>query len=122
MRVIGSLSDAHIGAFGLDKLPRFMIPVDAGILFGVYVENIVAFMKGRGSFTMVEYAKFDADSAASLVDSFGYLFIKLASGVTNIRPQRDISNVAIHDTPLLSLPLSFYKMREDEFVILIVQM
>ena len=70
-------------------------------------EKIVAFMKGRGLFTMVEYAKFDAESAASLVDSFGALFIKLASGVTNIRPQRDNSNVAIHDTPLLCLPFYF---------------
>ena len=122
MRVIGPLSDARIGAFGIENLPRFMIPVDAGIVFGVSVENIVAFMKGRGSFTMVEYAKFDAESAASLVDSFGALFIRLASGVTNIRPQRDSPNVAIHDTHLLCLPLSFCKMREDELVIIVVRM
>ena len=122
MGVIGTFSDAQIGAFGLDNLPRFMRPVDAGIVFGVYVENISALMKGRRSFTMVEYAKFDAESAASLVDSFGALFIRLAFGVTNIRPQRDSSNVAIHDTPLMCLPFSFCKMREDEFVILVVRM
>ena len=36
--VIGPLSDARIGAFGIDKPPRFMIPVNAGIVFGVSVE------------------------------------------------------------------------------------
>ena len=60
---------------------------------------------------MVEYAKLDAESAASLVDSFGDLFVELASGVTKIRPQRDDSNVGIHDTPLPCFPFSFCKMR-----------
>ena len=70
-----------------------MIPVDAGSFFGLSIDNIVAFVKGRGSFSMVEYAKLDAESAASLVDSFGALFVELASGVTKIRPQKDDSNV-----------------------------
>ena len=71
---------------------------------------------------MVEYAKFDEDWAASLVDLFGALFIKLVSGVTNILPQRDISNVAIHYTPLLCLTFSFSNIWEDEFVALVVWM
>ena len=54
---------------------------------------------------MVEYAKLDAESAASLVDLFGDLSVELASSVTKIRPQRDNSNVGIHDTPLLCLHL-----------------
>ena len=119
--VIGPLLDTQIGAFGLNDRPRFMSLVNAGIVFGVSVDNILTFVKGRGSFTMVEYAKLDAELAASLVDSFRDLFIKLASGVRNILPQRDISNVAIHDTPLLCLPLSFCNMREDEFVALAVR-
>ena len=71
---------------------------------------------------MVEYERFDAESAASLVDSFGALFVKLVSGVKNIRPQRDSSNVAIHETPLPCLPLSLCKMRDDKFVALVVRM
>ena len=99
-----------------------MSPVDAWSVFGLSIDNIVAFVKGRGSFSMVEYAKLDAESAMSLVDSFGDLFVEFASGVTKIRPQRDDSNVGIHDTPLPCLPFSFYKMREDKFVALVVQM
>ena len=37
--VIRPLSDAQIGAFGLDNLPFFMSPVNAGIIFGVSVEK-----------------------------------------------------------------------------------
>ena len=75
MGVIGTLTDAQIRGFGINDLPRLMSLVDAGIFFGVSVEKIVAFRKGRGSFTMVEYAKFDAESAASLVDLFRALLI-----------------------------------------------
>ena len=71
---------------------------------------------------MVEYAKLDAESVASLVDSFGDLFVELASGVTKILPQRYDSNIGIHDTPLPCLPFSFCKMREDKFVALVVRM
>ena len=71
---------------------------------------------------MVEYAKLDAELAASLVGSFGDLFFELASVVTKIRPQREDSNVGIHDTPIPCLPFSFCKMREDEFVALVVRM
>ena len=73
--VIGTLTDAQIRGFGINDLPRLMSLVDAGIFFGVSVEKIVAFRKGRGSFTMVEYANFDAESAASLVDLFRALLI-----------------------------------------------
>ena len=82
--VIGPLSDAQIGAFGPDNHPRFISPVDAGIVFGLCIDNIVAFVKVRGLFSMVEYAKLDSESSASLVDSFGALFVELASGVTEI--------------------------------------
>ena len=121
MGVIGPLLDAQIGAFGIDDRPHFMNLFDAGIFFGVSVYNIVAFVKGRGSLTMVKYAKLDAESAASLVDSFRALFVKLASGVTNIRPQRDSPNSDIHDTPLPCLPFSFCNMQEDKFVALVVR-
>ena len=120
--VIGPLSDAQIGAFGTDNHPRFMSPVNAGSVFGLSVDNIVAFLKGQGSFIRVEYEKLDAESVASLIDSFGTLFVEFASGVTNIRPQRDDCNVGIHGTPLPCLPLSFCKMREDQFIALVVQM
>ena len=105
--VIGPLSDAQIGAFGTDDRPRFMSPVNAGSVFGISIDNIVAFVKGQGPFSMVEYAKLYAESAASLVDSFGDMFVELASGVSKIQPQRDDSNVGIHDTPLSCLPFSF---------------
>ena len=66
--------------------------------------------------------KLDVESAASLVDSFGDLFVELTSGVIKIRPQRDDSDVGIHDTPLPCLPFPFCNMREDEFVALVVRM
>ena len=104
--VIGPLSDAQIGAFGPDDLPHFMSPVDVGSIFGLSIDNIVAFVKGRGLFSMVEYAKLDAELAASLVNSFGALFVELASGVTKILPQKDDSNVGILDTPFPCIPIS----------------
>ena len=61
-----------------------MSPIDAGSVFGLSIDKIVALVKGRGSFNMVEYVKLDAELAASLVDSFGALFVELASGVTQI--------------------------------------
>ena len=82
--VIGPLSDAQIGAFGPDDRPSFMNPNDAGSIFGLSVDNIVAFVKGRGLFSMVEYVNLDAESAASLLNSFGALLVKLVSGVTKI--------------------------------------
>ena len=82
--VIRLLSDAQIGAFGTDDRLRFMIPVDAGSVFGISIDNIVDFVKGRGSSIMAEYAKLDSESATSLVDSFWALFVELTSGVTKI--------------------------------------
>ena len=82
--VIGPLSDAQVGSFGPDDHPCFMSPVDAGSFFGLSIDNIAAFVKGRGSFSMVECAKLDAESAAPLVDSLGALFVELESGVTII--------------------------------------
>ena len=122
MGLIGLFSDAQIGAFGIDDHQCFMIPFDAGSVFGVSVDTIVAFLEVLGLFTMVEYAQLDAESAASLVDSFGSMFIKLTSGVTNIRPQRDRSNLTIHDTPLPCLPFYFCKMREEKFFALVFRM
>ena len=84
------------------------------------VESDFSWSNLRGM--MVEYAKLDAELAASLVYSFGDLFVELASGVTKIRPQRDDSNVGIHDTPLPCLPFSFCKMREDDSVALVFRM
>ena len=79
-------------------------------------------MKVQGLFTMVEYTNLDAESAASIVDLFGTLFVKLAPGITNIQTHKDSSNVAIHDTPLLRLPLSLCNMQDTKFVALIVCM
>ena len=84
MGVIRPLSEAQIGALRIDERPCFMSPVDAESVFGVFVDNIFAFVKGQNLFTMMEYANLDAELDASLVDLSGALFVKLVSGVTKI--------------------------------------
>ena len=120
--LVGPLTSVQVQAFEPSARPRFMSPSDSPVVFAISTDNVVSFIRGRGSYATAEAARLDADSFDSIVSSLGVMLVDLATGVAMIRPERDSNNEAIHNEPLPCLPFAFAALRESDFVHLVIKM
>ena len=120
--LVRPLTSVQVQAFQPATRPSFMSPSDSPVVFAISADNVVSFIRGRGSYATAKAARLDADSFNSIVSSLGVMLVDLATGIAMVCPERDSNNEAIHNEPLLCLPFAFAAFRESDFVHLVIKM
>ena len=106
---LSRVESGQVQAFEPETQPCFMSVSDSPIVFAISTDDVVSYIRGRGSYATTEALRLDADSFDSIVSSLGQMLVDLATGVAMIRPECDSNNEAINDEPLPCLPLPLYE-------------
>eukprot|EP00957_Ditylum_brightwellii_P029127 2200956-Ditylum_brightwellii.AAC.1 len=99
-----------------------MRPSDSPVVFAIATDNIVSFIRGRGSYATAKAARLDANSFDYIVSLLRVMLVDLTNSVAMICPEHDSNNEAIHDEPLLCLPFDFAALWKSDFVSLVIKM